>query len=173
KLPNGVEQLFPFSIVPGNTGSSTLRPDITQLRDRFEAGFPAGPNAYDASSGKNSCASPPVSELGFGRLTAQLRLRAQTYCVVRWDGALPGARAGAMLVSVTLADADPWMRPFTRRICRALTETALKSLGNAARPDYAACVLVDRPDRIRPGDARDTFKAVIYEVRDGGLARME
>jgi hypothetical protein len=146
---------------------------LAQLRDRLGAEFPAGPNAYDAGPDKNSCASRPSPELGFGRLTGLVHLRAQTYCLVRWDGALAGARPGAMLVSVTLADADPWMRPLARRACRTLTETALKSLGDAARPDYAACVLVDRPGRIRPGDARDTFKAFVYEIRDGALARMD
>jgi len=173
KLRGDVEQLFPFSIVPGNTGSSTLRPKIEQLRDRFEGAFPASANAYDAGPSENSCTSPLAPRLGFGRLTAQLHLRAQTYCVVRWDGALAGARPGAMLVSVTLADADPWMRPFARRVCRTLTETALKSLGSAKNPDYAACVLVDRAGRIRPGDAQDTFKAIVYEVRDGVLAWMD
>ena len=172
--PHGdVEQLFPFSIVPGNAGSSALRPNFGQLRDRFEVGFPASPKAYDAGPTENSCAARPAAELGLGRLTALLRLRSQSYCVVRWGGALPGARPGVMLVSITLADADPWMRPFARRICRTLTETALASLGNAPRPDYAACVLVDRPGRIRPGDAQDTYKTVVYEVRDGTLARMD
>jgi hypothetical protein len=167
------EQLFPFSIVPGDAGLSTLRPNLAQLRDRFEAGFPASAKAYDAGPSENSCASRPAAELGPGWLTALLRVRGQTNCVVRWDGALPGARPGVMLVSVTLADADPWMRPFARRICRTLTETALSSLRDVVKPGYAACVLVDRPGRIRPGDAQDTYKTVVYEVRDGTLARMD
>lgn len=164
------ESIFPFSIVPGNAGSSSYRPDLAQLRERFGADFPAQPDAANDTRWKdNTCVARPASELGFGRLTEYLHLRSQASCVVRQSGARPGA----MLISVTLADADRWMRPFARRMCRTLTATALTALGSAEAPAYAACVLVDRPGRMRPGDAQNTFKSVVYEVRDGVLARME
>ena len=166
------ESIYPFSIVPGNVGSSSYRPDLDQLRERFGASFPARPDASDDAQTKaNSCASRPVSELGFGRITGWLHLRSQTSCVAQWHGARPGA----MLISVTLADTDSWMRPFVRRICKTLTMAALEALAlpKGEAPIYAACVLVDRPERIRPGDAQDTFKSVVYEVRNGMLARMD
>jgi hypothetical protein len=171
--PGATESTHPFSIVPGNVGSSTYRPTLASLRDRFGAGFPARPDASDDTHTKvNACTSASPSELGFGRrMTKWLRLRSQAACVVRWNGAHPVA----MMINVTLAEADPWMRPFVRWICRRLTATALKAL--AARqddgPDYAACVLVDRPGRIRPGEAQDTFRSVLYEVRNGALSRMD
>jgi len=164
------ESIFPFSIVPGSDDLSAYRPLPSQLRDRFEAGFPARPDARDdGQARRNSCVSPPASDLGFARLTKHLHLRAQTSCIVRQAGAGPAA----MLVSVTIADADPWIRLFVRRICRRLTAGALGALGNARAPDYAACVLVDRPGRIRPGDARATFRTVVYQVRDRALARID
>ena len=166
---DAAESIFPFSIVPGNAGSSAYRPDIAQLRERFGGDLPARADAAnDARWKDNTCVVRPAAEFGFARLTAYLHLRSQAACVVRQSGTRPGA----MLISVTLADADPWMRPFVRRICRTLTVTALAALGNAEAPAYAACVLVDRPGRMHPGDAQDTFKSVVYEVRDGALARM-
>lgn len=165
---DAAESLFPFSIVPGNTASSTYAPPIEQLRDRFGSVFPvkrAVPG--DSHATVNSCEAPKPSEFGFGRFAAWLRLRSQTFCVVHWNGAPPSA----MLISVTLADGDPWMRPFERWICRKITAAALARL--AARPAYAACVLADRPGRMRPGDAQDTFASVVYEVRNGTLARMD
>jgi len=57
------------------------------------------------------------SELGFASLGALLRMRSQTFCVVHWKGTRPSS----MLISVTLGDGDPWMRPFSRWICRRMT----------------------------------------------------
>jgi hypothetical protein len=167
---DAAERIFPFSIVPGRGDLSDYRPPLSQLHDRFEAGFPARHDAPDdGRAGRNSCVSPAASDLGFARLSGHLRLRAQTACVVRQTGTGPGA----MLVSVTIADARPWTRLFVRRVCRQLTAGALASLGNAPAPDYAACVLVDRPGRIRPGDAQATFKSIVYQVRDRALARID
>jgi hypothetical protein len=164
------ESLFPFSIVPGMVASSEYRPPLDQLWERFGASFPASRDAADdAQKRSNSCVSRPAAELGFGRLTEYLHLRAQASCIVRQVGPGPAT----MLVSVTIADADPWLRPFVRKICGRLTAAALAAIGSTARPDYAACVLVDRPGRIRPGDAQDTFATVVYELRDRALARMD
>ena len=64
------------------------------------------------------------------------------------------------------------MRPFTRRICRSLTSTALMRIAasdNKPPADYAACLLV-YPDR---AGAAETLRVHVYEVRlDGTLARI-
>jgi len=161
--------MFSFSIVPGRTDLSDTT-SVKVLRDRFE-NFPARFLAFaDTDLAIDSCASPPASELGFGSIGALLGLQAQTYCVVHWKGPHPTS----MLISVTLANGDPWMRPFARRICRSMTSATLGKLASPDRqpPVYAACVLVDRAGRRKPADARDTFESVVYEIRDGIPARM-
>jgi hypothetical protein len=79
-----------------------------------------------------------------------------------------------MLIGVALAPGDPWLRPFARRICRSLTVLALARVAAIDRepaPDYAACVLVDRPDRSGAGE---TLTAYVYEVRrDATLASID
>jgi hypothetical protein len=171
--PGGAaESVFPFSIVAGNTTSSSYKPTVETLRDRFGDSFPAKRATLDdTDTAVDYCSSRPPPELGLGWLATWLRLRAQTFCIVDWNGIGPSS----MLVGITLADGDPWMRPFARRICRTLTAAALEELAlpREELPRYAACVLVDRADRMRPGDAQDTFKSVVYEVRNGTLARMD
>jgi hypothetical protein len=164
------EGIFPFSIVAGDPTLSRA-PSVKILQDRFEGSFPAKFLAFaDADRALDSCQAPQIPEIGFRSLGAFLRIQSQTFCVVHWKGAHPSS----MLITVTLADGDPWMRPFSRWICRAMTTTALRTLTFPDRPlpTYAACVLVDRPDRRRPGDAQDTYKSVAYEIRSGTPARM-
>jgi hypothetical protein len=164
------EGIFPFSILLSNPTLSNA-PSVQILLRRFEGSFPARFLAFkDSDRTLDSCAAPQTSELGFGSLGALLRLQSQTSCVAHWKGTRPSS----MLISVTLADGDPWMRAFSPWICRTMTAAALKKLASPDRelPTYAACVLVDRADRRRPGDAQDTFKSIVYEIRDGTPARM-
>jgi hypothetical protein len=164
---------FPFALDPGQIPApSDHEPNVGRLQDRFEGRFP---DKYLSFGGeqwtRDSCTASARPEIGFGDLAEWLRLRGETACMIRWNGAMPGA----MLVVVTRADADPWMRPFARRICRVVTQAALARLAPSGRglADYAACVLVDRPDRTGPTGAQDAFTSVVYEVRGRTLARME
>ena len=79
-----------------------------------------------------------------------------------------------MSVSVTLAQGNPWMRSFSRHLCRVITETALTKLATSGheRPTYAACVLVDRPDKTGPTGAQTAFTSEVYEVHSHDLARI-
>jgi hypothetical protein len=166
---NTTEGIFSFSVVPGSANLSDIT-SVKSLRDRFED-FPARFFAFaDTDLTIASCTAPPPSEIGFGSIGTLLGMQAQTYCVVHWKGTHPSS----MLISVTLANGDPWMRPFARWICRSMTSVILRKLTSPDRkpPTYAACVLVDRADRRRPRDAHDTFDSVVYEIRDGTLARM-
>jgi hypothetical protein len=164
---------FPFALDPGQIpAASDHEPNVGRLQDRFEGRFP---DKYLSFGGdqwtRDSCTASTPPAIGFGDLAERLRLRGQTACVVRWNGAKPAA----MLVVVTRADADPWMRPFARRICRIVTQAALARLAPSerGRPDYAACVLVDRPDRTGPLGTQHAFTSVVYDVRGNGLARIE
>lgn len=66
------------------------------------------------------------------------------------------------------------VRPFSRRICRGLADIALDRVAatdHEPPPDYAACLLVDRPDR---SGAAETLQAHVYEVRrDASLASVD
>jgi len=160
---------FSFSIVPGRADLSRST-SVKALQDRFE-NFPTRFLAFaDTDVAVDSCEAPPTSELGFGSIGTLFGMQAQTYCMVHWKGAHPSS----MLISVTLARGDPWIRPFARWICRSMTLATLRKLASSNRqpPIYAACVLVDRADRRRPRDAHDTFESVVYEIRNRTLARM-
>ncbi|RZM98406.1 hypothetical protein CWO91_37190 [Bradyrhizobium genosp. SA-3] len=110
-----------------------------------------------------------ISSSDFGWPGQFLFLRNGAFCVQFWKGSSPGS----MLIGVVVADGDPWMRPFTRRLCRWLTSKAIGRVAATDRevpPDYAACVLVDRPDR--PG-VSEKLQSYVYEVRrDATLAVM-
>jgi len=79
-----------------------------------------------------------------------------------------------MLIGVTLMDGDPWVRPFVRWICRRMTGTAVEGIIAAGHvpPDYAACILVDRPARTGPTGSQEAFASDVYEVRNRTLARI-
>jgi hypothetical protein len=159
---------FPFRLdprrapYPGRSGE----PSAEYLKARFGEELPARYFAFDDRDAvTDTCITMSPADLGW--LGEQLRFRSGAFCVVFWKGASPGS----MLIGVALADADPWMRPFSRRVCRALTAVALARVAATDRappPDYAACVLVDRPDR---SGAAETLQSHVYEVRrDASLA---
>jgi hypothetical protein len=172
--PRGrLRSTFPFHIdprtVPGE-GQQDHATTTEALKNTYGHEFPAKYFAFeDRDSSRETCI--PLSWSNLAELGMWLRVQYGTFCVVRWRGADPSA----MLIGVTVARGDPWMRPFTRRICRALTTVALARL--AARdhgpppPNYAGCILVDRPDRSGETSASDVLQAYVYEVRgDATLA---
>jgi hypothetical protein len=159
---------FPFEIdprkppEPGRKGEPSAR----SLKSRFGKEFPDKYLDFDDRDAvTDRCIASSAADLGtFGKL---LQIQSGTSCIVFWR-AEPSA---SMLVSVVLANGDPWMRPFTRRLCRWLMSAALARVAAADRepaPDYAACILVDRPERT---GAAETLEAYVYEVRrDSSLA---
>jgi rhodanese-related sulfurtransferase len=117
-----LESTFPFEIdprVPPISGS-VGKPSAQYLRTRFGGNFPAKYLQFDDRDVlTDKCVTISPTDLGwFGEA---LRFRSGVFCVVFWKGASPSS----MLIGVALADGDPWMRPFNRRICRWLTATAL------------------------------------------------
>jgi hypothetical protein len=164
-----IEGLFPFDIVPTRPDLSGAQ-NVKVLQERFE-NFPKRFLAFaDDDVVVDSCQAPhpPVSGIGF--FAKWLPIQSQAFCLAHWKGPHPAS----MLIGVTLANGDPWMRPFARRLCRAITTAALKNPAFAGNqtPAYAACVLVDRPDRRKPHNAQETFTSVVYEIDGGKLARM-
>jgi hypothetical protein len=159
---------FPFQIDPreapdfGRQGE----PGVQYLKSRFGNTLPARYFEFDDRDAvTDTCIRTSPADLGW--VARLLHFESGTFCVVFWKGVSPGS----MLIGVALADGDPWMRPFTRRICRWLTTIALRRVAATDReapPDYAACLLVDRPNR---SGAAGTLQAHVYEVRrDATLA---
>jgi len=71
-----------------------------------------------------------------------------------------------MLISVSVASGEPWMRPFVRRVCRVIAEARLGQFDpeQSDSPRYAACVLVDPPAL---GSARVPLTIALYTVAAG------
>jgi rhodanese-related sulfurtransferase len=108
-----LESTFPFEIdprVPPISGS-VGKPSAQYLRTRFGGNFPAKYLQFDDRDVlTDKCVTISPADLGwFGEA---LRFRGGVFCVVFWKGASPSS----MLIGVALADGDPWMRPFNRRI---------------------------------------------------------
>ena len=148
--PGATETTFPFRLAPGQDLAHLDRNLADGVRNYFEnSGFPKNLLEFtDSDWSIDDCQSLPPG-LGLGRLGEWLTLRQGTACIVTWK------RAASMLVSVSLADGDPWLRPFSRRLCRAITEAALAAVDPGGRdgPAYAACILIDRPARLRAPEA--------------------
>ena len=169
-VPGGTESLFSFDSEPGNIPSG--QPPTS---DRLRARFPNFPGKFlsffDDEWTRDSCATPAVRDVGFGPLGVWLGLQSQTYCIEHWKSARPAS----MLIVVTRAEGDPWMRPFARWLCARTTGAALRKLASVGTvlPDYASCVLVDRPERTGPTGAQTAFTSDVYEIRDGALTRID
>jgi hypothetical protein len=167
--PRGqLESTFPFRIDPRKAPGvgEQAKPSAQSLKSRFGKGGAAGYLAFDDRDAvTDTCVTISPADLGWP--AGLLRFQSGTFCVMYWKGASPGS----MLIGVALADGDPWMRPFTRRMCRWLTSAALSRVAATDRappPDFAACLLVDRPDR---SGATETLREHVYEVRrDATLA---
>ncbi|MGJ4996198.1 hypothetical protein ACQR0Z_17345 [Bradyrhizobium sp. HKCCYLS3077] len=163
-----IKMRFPFevSIVPW--GSS----DKSSVARRLEPWVKKRPAAWldytDKDWSFDHCSVRPP-DLGLGLLGKALRLRGGTSCISSWHG----REAGRMLIGAAVANGDPWMRPFSRWICRAITQASLRQLAatGAARPTHAACILVDRPA------ARSARKSLVVDAyvvaEDGALGRMD
>lgn len=164
----GAASTFPFAIDPAKPPEFGQQGGlgVGYLKTRWGNRLPAKYFDFDDRDVvTDTCVTISSSDL---RWPGQfLPLQNGVFCVQFWKGSSPGS----MLIGVVLADGDPWLRPFTRRLCRWLTSKAIgrvSATDRAAPPDYAACVFVDRPDR--PG-VSEKLQSYVYEVRrDATLA---
>ena len=160
--PRGhIASIFPFQIDPHQPPKPGMMvgPGVEYLKGRFGEQLPLKYLEFDDRDAvTGECITISTDDVGW--LGQQLRLQSNAFCTVVWKGPSPGS----MLIGVALADGDPWMRPFSRRICRWLTTIAMARVTTSQSnplPNYAACLLVDRPDR---SGAADTLQAHVYEV---------
>lgn len=168
--PGRLESIFPFTIDPRDKLAriKSAQPNARSLKSRFEKQFPVKYLEFDDRDAMtDKCIALSPADLGWAG--QPLRFQNAIFCVMFWKGASPAS----MLIGVALAEGDPWIRPFSRRICRGLTDLVLARLGETDReppPDYAACLLVDRPDR---SGAAETLQEHVYKVRrNATLARV-
>jgi hypothetical protein len=150
---------FPFRLAADQDAGRLDRSLAESIKSRFgKAGFPTRLLDFTDDEWSIDQCTPMPAGLGLGLLGEWLRLRKGTACIVSWKGERPAA----MLISVSQADGDPWMRPFSRRLCRVITEAALAQADGRAAPTYAACILADRPRR---SGAREVLSDYVYEIR--------
>ncbi len=95
-----------------------------------------------------------------------MRLQEGTSWVVTWSG----KRTDSMLVFVGRADGAAWLQPFSQRLCREITESALLRLVSDAAnaPAYAACILGNQATKSGPETA--LFGAVFAVSQDQLIA---
>jgi hypothetical protein len=163
-----VTGIFPFRLDPEDVPPPHLYSAIA-VKDRFKDKFPERYLAFNERAVvQGSCVV--ISAPNFGMIGTVLRLKSGTFCMVYWNGDVETS----MLIGAVLANGDPWMRPFARRICRSLTSLALRKLIESdpqPPPNYAACLLVDRPSRL---GASENLQTRGYEVgRSGNLALID
>ncbi|MFK4511575.1 hypothetical protein IQ17_01853 [Bradyrhizobium daqingense] len=166
----GAMSTFPFSINPAEPPEPGRHGGLGAgyLRTRWAKRLPAKYVDFDDRDVvTDTCVTISSSDFGWpGRF---LLLRNGAFCVQFWKGSSPGS----MLIGVVVADGDSWMRPFTRRLCRWFTSKAIGRVAatdRAVPADYAACVLVDRPNR---PSVPEKLQSYVYEVRrDATLAAM-
>lgn len=167
---DGHASTFPFGIDPAKPPEFGQQggPGVGYMKTRWGNKLPAKYLDFDERDVvTDTCVTISSSDFGWpGQFHVLLN---GAFCVQFWKGNSPGS----MLIGVVVADGDPWMRPFTRRLCRWLTSKAIGRVvatDREAPPDYAACVLVDRPNR---ASVSEKLQSYVYEVRrDATLAIM-
>ena len=171
KRKGATDMPFPFRLAPDQDLDRVERTLARAIRNRFGKALPQRWLSFsDQDWTIDRCTHLPAG-LGLGGAGLLMRLGKGSACVVT-------SRRGqsapvSMMISVSVANGDPWMRPFTRRLCRTITETALARVdtGERDRPAYAACVLADRPGR---KGAQQALSSYVYSVGPQlQLARMD
>ena len=143
------------------------------VRRRYFIDSILGEKHLEKDVGDGPCVVLAASDLG--SVGAAVRLESVTFCVVEWTG----SRRASMLIGAPLTDGGPFMRPFSRRICRSLAALALRKLTAASSQavEYAGCMLFDRANFLDGSKVQalygfpDGFQVYVYEVlRTGELA---
>jgi hypothetical protein len=163
-----VSARFPFQIDFKSDFSDPTRSMALFLKERYKKAPRQWFEFSDADWTIDRCAALPKG-FGLGILGKGLDLHKGTSCVVSWNGQEPSS----MLVAVGRADGDPWMRPFARRICREMVDSALERFNpdGAGSPKYAACILADRPAYV---SAQKSLVIEVYSVEPHNqLARLD
>ncbi|CCD93788.1 exported hypothetical protein [Bradyrhizobium sp. ORS 375] len=163
-----IRSRFPFDVSTRQVMASSKSSIAAGLRRRLKKSPAVWLDFADKDWTFDHCVARP-KDLGLGWVGTALRLRGGTACIAGWHG----KEAGRMLIGTAVADGDPWMRPFSRRICRAITEATLQQLAaeGVDQPTHAACLLVDRPAY---RSARKSLVVDAYAVAAGGeLRRMD
>jgi hypothetical protein len=157
---------FPFKLDPNQNLAAIDRGLVKQLKEHFKRAPAPWFEFSDTDWAIDQCFSLNAG-LGLGVVGEVLHLQEGTSCVVTWKGKQPHS----MLVFVGRTDGNSWLRPFSERLCRSLTDAGLDRLdaGTTDGIEYAACVLGDQATK---GDKKPLFGTVYAVRRDHGLLRL-
>jgi hypothetical protein len=165
---NSLTARFPVDIQFDSDSVGASLPNVLFLKKRFKTMPQAWFEFEDKDWMIDRCANLPPG-FGLGYFGKALGLRQGQACVISGKQ----QQGDSLLIVGGRANGDPWMRPFGRRLCRTMVDTALERFksDDAKGPKYAACILADRPDYV---SARKSLVVSVYVVGTrNGLARME
>ncbi|MDH2385402.1 hypothetical protein [Bradyrhizobium sp. CER78] len=137
---------FPFevSIDPKHTLDHVLDHDSTteNIKEKLAGTVPAEALAFDAGDWRVAhCHSPAAPD--FGILDPALRLGPTDVCLTR----LSAAESGTFVMGYAVVYGELWTRPMSKRICRILSTSWIKSMMSrpgVKRPDFVGCLLANR-----------------------------
>lgn len=157
---------FPFKLDPDQNLAALDRGLVQPLKEHFKRAPAPWFEFSDTDWTIDRCFSVNAG-LGLGIVGEVLHLQEGTSCVVTWKG----KQSHSMLVFVGRADGNAWLRPFSERLCRSLTDAGLDRLDAATTDsiEYAACVLGDQASK---GDKKPLFGTVYAVRRNRGLLRL-
>lgn len=159
--PNDSRDIFPFLLAPDQDLSRIERHLAERMTNRFADALPQWMLAFTDDDWSIGDCGPLGTRVGW--FVRALRYSGGTACTV-----VSKSKPVSMRISVSRAEGDPWMRPFSRWICRAITQAALWSARNdpaLPAPSYATCVLADRPT-IK--EAAESLSTHLYKIGSDG-----
>jgi hypothetical protein len=158
---------FPFKLDPNQNLATIDQGVVKELKEHFKRVPAPWFEFSDADWSIDHCSSSRAG-LGLGIIGEVLHLQEGTSCVVTWKGKQPRS----MLVFVGRADGNSWLRTFSERLCRSVTDSGLERLDapTAKGLDYAACILGDQATR--EASQKALFGAVYAVGRDRRLEKL-
>ncbi|VIO76281.1 hypothetical protein [Bradyrhizobium ivorense] len=160
-VPQKASYPFEVSIDPQHIPDPEF---TTENIKRYLVGkIPAQALEFDAQDWRLAhCHSPEAPS--FGILNPALRLGPLDVCLIR----LKSERSGTLVIGYAVVYGELWTRPLSKRICRILAASWVKSMMSRPgvnRPDFVGCLLANRANETSDVSA-ETPSPHFFEVRD-------
>ncbi|MCP4615301.1 MAG: hypothetical protein GY844_02575 [Bradyrhizobium sp.] len=152
---------FPFELLIDPRDPVAPGETIDKVKARFAKTVPAEVLEFGSREWRPlHCHSPRPPEFGFPLYSSNLRVDANSICLMQSDGSRRTA-----LIGFARLDASFWVGLLSRRVCRILAASWIESMmsqPDVKRPDYVACMLATKARSA----GRELVAARFFEVRD-------